>query len=457
MGNNMAEGQFQDGIVTGRLSFEAYVENFGELHPPLDHHEALVEADRCYFCYDAPCMQACPTSIDIPLFIRQIDTGNALGAAKTIFDQNILGGMCARVCPTETLCEEACVREAAEGKPVQIGRLQRYATDLAMARDEQFYVRAAPTGRKIAVVGAGPAGLACAHRLATKGHDVTVFDARPKPGGLNEYGIAAYKAVGDFAQEEVDYVTGIGGISIEGGQALGRDFSLSELAGRYDAVFLGLGLAGLNALRAEGEDVAGVENAVEYIAGLRQAEDLSTLPVGRRVVVIGGGMTAVDVAVQTKLLGAEEVTICYRRGPEQMNASEYEQELAAANGVTIRHWLQPRRVIAEGGRASGIELEYTVETDGRLSGTGRMLHLDADQIFKAIGQAFDAGPLNGSGASLGMENGRIRVDAEGRTSIAMVWAGGDCVAGGDDLTVSAVAQGRDAAESIHRALAGNVE
>ena len=222
----MAEGQFKEGIAGGRLSPAEYADNFSDLHPPLDHHEALVESDRCYFCYDAPCMQACPTSIDIPLFIREIATGNPLGSAKTIFDQNILGGMCARVCPTETLCEEVCVREVAEGKPVQIGRLQRYATDIAMGEGKQFYQRATPTGRKIAVVGAGPAGLAAAHRLARYGHDVTILEARPKSGGLNEFGIAAYKSTDNFAQAEVDYVTAIGGIAIENGKALGRDFHL---------------------------------------------------------------------------------------------------------------------------------------------------------------------------------------------------------------------------------------
>ena len=451
----MATGQFKEGIAAGRLDPSKYADNFSDLHPPLDHHEALVEADRCYFCYDAPCMHACPTAIDIPMFIRQIATGNPIGSAKTIFDQNIMGGMCARVCPTETLCEEVCVREVAEGKPVQIGRLQRYATDIAMAENRQFYERAAPTGRRIAVVGAGPAGLACAHRLSMHGHDVTIYEAKPKPGGLNEYGIAAYKTVDGFAQAEVDYVTGIGGITIENGKALGRDFSLEALTGKYDAVFLGTGLSGVNALGAAGEEAPGVENAVEFIAELRQAPDLASLPVGRRVVVIGGGMTAIDAAIQSKLLGAEEVTICYRRGRERMNASEYEQELAAANGVIIRHWLQPKRVVAEAGKVSAIELEYTTEKDGRLVPTGETLTLPADQVFKAIGQNFDAAPLNGSGSHLAMEKGRIKVDAEGRTSLAMVWAGGDCIAGGDDLTVSAVAQGRDAAESIHRALASN--
>ncbi len=452
----MAEGQLREGIAAGRLPSDAYSTNFADLHPPLDEHEARVEADRCYFCYDAPCMQACPTSIDIPLFIRQIATGNPLGSAKTIFDQNILGGMCARVCPTEELCEEVCVRETAEGKPVQIGRLQRYATDVAMERSKQFYQRAALTGRRVAIVGAGPAGLSAAHRLAMHGHDVTIFEAKPKPGGLNEYGIAAYKTPEGFAQAEVDYITAIGGISIVNDKALGRDIHLAELVDGYDAVFLGMGLGGVNALRADGEDTPGVSNAVDFIAELRQASDLASLPVGRRVVVIGGGMTAIDAAVQSKLLGAHEVTIAYRRGKDDMNASEWEQDLAASKGVVIRHNVRPVRVLSDAGRVTGIEFEYTSLGEAGLVGTGETFIVPCDQVFKAIGQTFIAGALNGSGAAVELVNGRIRVDDEGRTSMPKVWAGGDCVVDArEDLTVSAVAAGRDAAESIHRALTAN--
>ncbi|MFS8114364.1 NAD(P)-dependent oxidoreductase [Rhizobium jaguaris] len=441
-------GRLETGIHNGRLTPAEYDANFSDLHPRLNDHEALVASDRCYFCYDAPCMTACPTSIDIPMFIRQISTGNPIGSAKTIFDQNILGGMCARVCPTEQLCEQACVRNTAEERPVEIGRLQRYATDAAMDANKQFYARAASTGKKIAVVGAGPAGLASAHRLAVKGHDVTIFDAREKAGGLNEYGIATYKTVDDFAQKEVDYVLAIGGIEVKNGQALGRDFSLADLSSQYDAVFLGLGLAGVNALRAEGENLDGVADAVGYIADLRQAKDKADIAVGRRVVVLGGGMTAIDAAVQAKLLGAEEVTICYRRGKEHMNASEYEQDLAASKGVIIRHWLAPKRILDKDGKVAGIEVEYTELRDGKLTGTGDTGVIAADQIFKAIGQTFEASGLG----ALCMESGRIAIDGEGRTSLDGVWAGGDCVLGGDDLTVSAVAQGRDAAESINRAL-----
>ena len=438
----MADGARMDGIAGGRLDPENYRAGFSDLHPPLSHHEALVEADRCYFCYDAPCVTACPTSIDIPLFIRQIGTGNPLGSAKTIFDQNIFGGMCARVCPTETLCEEACVREAAEGKPVRIGLLQRHATDRAMAEGKQFYQRGAPTGKSVAIVGAGPAGLACAHRLAMKGHSVEIFDARAKAGGLNEYGVAAYKTVDGFAQAEVDYITAIGGITIHHGKALDRDVILADLADKHDAVFLAMGLGGVNSL--DGMDLAaeGLGDAVGWIAQLRQAQDLAQVPVGRRVVVIGGGMTAIDAGVQAKGLGAEEVTICYRGPRERMKASRYEQELAQTRGVTLRFEMRPRRMITEDERVTAMEFERGGET----------VIIACDQIFQAIGQTLEAALLTGSAQRIELVGGRIKVDGEGRTTCPKIWAGGDCAAAGDDLTVTAVAQGRDAAESIHRAI-----
>ena len=439
-------GTRAEGIAAGRLNAATLAENFGDLHPPLDGHEAMVAADRCYFCYDAPCITACPTSIDIPLFIRQIASGQPEAAAKTIFDQNILGGMCARVCPTETLCEEACVREAAEGKPVEIGRLQRHATDALMARQGHPYARAAESGKTIAVVGAGPAGLACAHRLALHGHTVTLFDARPKGGGLNEFGIAAYKTVDGFAQAELDWLLSIGGITVTYGKALGRDISLDDLIAQHDAVFLGLGLAGVNALSIEGADKDGVGAAVDFIADLRQSTDLTSLPVGRRVVVIGGGMTAVDAAVQSRLLGADEVTMVYRRGPEAMGASQFEQDLATSRGVRIIFNAQPVS-IGGNGAAADITFAYTVNGPSGLEATGETFTLQADQVLRAIGQTLDGAP-----ADLALEGGKIKVDATGRTSHPKVWAGGDCASGGEDLTVTAVAEGRDAAEAIHAAL-----
>jgi dihydropyrimidine dehydrogenase (NAD+) subunit PreT len=435
----MADRRFAKGIIAGRLDAPELDRNFSDLHPPLDRHEALVESDRCYFCHDAPCMNACPTSIDIPLFIREISAGNPLGAAKTIFDQNIFGGMCARVCPTETLCEEVCVREVAEGKPVKIGQLQRYATDTAMREQKQFFQRAAATGKKIAVVGAGPAGLACAHRLAMHGHEVEVFEARQKSGGLNEYGIASYKTTGGFAQAEVDYILAIGGIKVRHGKALGKDVKLDELASKYDAVFLGMGLAGVNALGNADSEATGSDDAVEWIAALRQATDVGRVPVGRRVVVIGGGMTAIDAAVQARALGADEVTVCYRGPQDRMKASVYEQDIAKSRGVAIRYDMQPVKVHAASGSVSAMEFNRH----------GDKVLVECDQIFKAIGQK-----LAGETGPVALESGRIKVDNEGRTSHPKVWAGGDCVDAGDDLTVTAVAQGRDAAESIHAVLSG---
>jgi glutamate synthase (NADPH/NADH) small chain len=424
------------------LTPQDYARNFSDLHPPLDAHEARVEADRCYFCHDAPCITACPTSIDVPLFIRQIATGTAQAAAVTIFEQNILGGMCARVCPTETLCEEACVREAAEGKPVRIGRLQRHATDTLMAAGGHPFTRAAPTGRRVAVVGAGPAGLACAHRLAMKGHEVVIFDARPKPGGLNEFGIAAYKTPEGFAQAEVAWLLEIGGITLRAGTALGGEMTLAALRAEYDAVFLGIGLGGVNALGAPGEDKEGVEDATGFIAELRQSGDLGALPVGRDVVVIGGGMTAIDAAVQAKLLGALNVTLVYRRSRARMNASRFEQDLAASRGVRIITNASPVAVHGNGA-VREIEFEYT---DDDLTPTGERFRLAADQVLRAIGQTLDGADLPA------LEGRKIAVTGPGRTSLPGVWAGGDCAAGGDDLTVTAVAEGRDAAEDIHATL-----
>lgn len=439
----MTNSPFTPGVAPARLEPEAYEANFADLHAPLDAHEALVAADRCYFCHDAPCITACPTSIDIPLFIRQIATGTPEAAAQTIFDQNILGGMCARVCPTETLCEEACVREVAEGKPVLIGQLQRYATDTVMAAGVHPYERAAPTGKSVAVVGAGPAGLACAHRLAMYGHDVTIYDARPKGGGLNEYGIASYKTVDGFAAAEVDWLMQIGGITLETGKALGVDMTLDSLKAEFDAVFLGMGLAGVNALRAEGEDRDGVLDAVGFISDLRQAEDLADLPVGRNVVVIGGGMTAIDAAVQSKLLGAETVTILYRRGREAMPASGFEQDLAAAKGVRMIFNAMPVAVLGNG-TVTGLRAEYTKPDGKSLTGTGETFEIPADQVLKAIGQSLEGAP-----EAVTLEGRKIAVTGAGRTSVDGVWAGGDCASGGEDLTVTAVAEGRDAAEDIH--------
>lgn len=438
----MSQDAFTPGIVAGRLAAESYADQFSDLHPALDAHEAVVAADRCYFCHDAPCITACPTDIDIPLFIRQIATGTPDAAAKTILSQNIMGGMCARVCPTEELCEEVCVREVAEGKPVLIGQLQRYATDHLQASGAHPFERADSTGKTVAVIGAGPAGLSCAHRLAMLGHDVVVHDVRDKPGGLNEFGIATYKTPDGFAQAEVDWLLKIGGIQMVYGKGLGQGLTLAEAQETYDAVFLAIGLGGVNGLHADGADKDGVLDAVDFIADLRQASDVASVPIGRDVVVIGGGMTAVDAAVQAKLLGALNVTLAYRRGRDRMNASVFEQDLAASKGVRIMTHAVPKTVIGNGA-VREIEFDYVNDA---MEPTGQTVRLAADQVFKAIGQTLQAEGLPN------VASGKITVDAQGRTSVAGVWAGGDCASGGDDLTVTAVAEGRDAAMDIHATL-----
>ncbi len=427
-------------IRSGRLSKSEVDDNFSDLHPALTQSEALIEADRCYFCYDAPCTTACPTSIDIPTFIRQIRSDNLLGSAHTILRENIFGGLCARVCPTEILCEEACVRNAHEEKPVEIGLLQRHATDPVIEHSTQLFERAPSSGKKIAVVGAGPAGLSCAHRLAVLGHDVVVFNRHDKPGGLNEYGIAAYKATGNFAQSEIDYILSIGGIELQNNLSLGIDITLAELRDDYDAVFLGTGLALSKDLDIGGDDLQGVVNAIDYIADLRQSADKSSLPVGRDIVVIGGGMTAIDIAVQSKLLGARQVHLVYRRGPEQMGASVFEQSLAQTSGVVIHHWASPEQILGSE-FVTGVEFSVANRTEG--------MHLDADIVFKAIGQQIDT-RLD----SLATDRGRIIVDNHQKTSLDGVWAGGDCVADGENLTVSATQHGKIAAIDIDQSLRG---
>jgi dihydropyrimidine dehydrogenase (NAD+) subunit PreT len=438
-------------VRPGRLSEEDFARNFADAHPPLTKAQALIEAERCYYCYDAPCVAACPTGIDIPSFIRRIGEDNLRGAAKAILEANVFGGICARVCPTEVLCEQACVRHTNEDKPVEIGLLQRYSTDAYFAAPgTPLFRRDAPTGKRIAVVGAGPAGLSCAHRAAMLGHDVTVFEARPKPGGLNEYGLATYKTVDGFAQKEIDWLLSIGGIEVRYGEAIGEQVTLGELVQRYDAVFLGLGLGGVNAIGLTAERTDGVGNAVEFIAGLRQAGSVAAVPVGRRVVVIGGGMTAVDAAVQSRLLGAEEVTIVYRRDEARMPASGYERDWAHRNGVTIRTWSVLESLDGDAGHVEGATFAAVHEVAGKLEGTGKRWRIAADTVLKAIGQTLVLAYRDL--ATLNLRGGRIVVDGEGRTSLAHVWAGGDCTYGGRDLTVEAVEHGKIAAHSIDRDL-----
>ena len=441
-------------IACGRLSLAEYAKNFSDVHPPLTPVQARLEADRCYYCFDAPCIAACPTGIDIPSFIARIAQDNLRGAAHAILEQNIMGGMCARVCPTEVLCEQACVRDTSETKPVEIGLLQRHATDAYFTNPgKPLFTRAAASGRTVAVVGAGPAGLSCAHRLAMLGHAVVLFDEKPKLGGLNEYGIASYKTIDGFAQKEIDWLLSIGGIEVKTGNRLGRDIYLNALVRDFDAVFLGLGLTGVNALGIPEPATAPVRAAVDFIAELRQAASPADVAVGRKVVVIGGGMTAVDAAVQSRLLGAEDVTIVYRRGPESMSASAYEQEWAQTNGVRIKHWGAPKEVLFADGCVSGVRFVRTRVEANQLIETGEEFTLEADVVLKAIGQTFEM-ELEDESESirLTLKSGRLATDADGQTSHPTVWAGGDCRYGGRDLTVEAVEHGKRSAIAIDRRL-----
>lgn len=440
-------------IQSNRLHDQEIVNNFEDIAPLLTQKEVLVASERCLFCYDAPCIKACPTAIDIPLFIRKINTDNAHGAAKEILSANILGGSCARVCPTETLCEEACVRNTNESAPVSIGRLQRYAVEHLDPEMGYPFTRAPETGRNVAVVGAGPAGLACAHRLAREGHQITIFEAAAKPGGLNEYGIAQYKLVNNYAQDEVAFVLQIGGIEIQYQTELGTDVTLDHLREKYDGVFIGAGIGDVNALNITGEEYPGVEDAVDYISQLRQTEKLANLPVGRRIVVVGAGMTAIDIAVQSKKLGAEEVTMVYRRDRSAMGASVHEQELAQKHGVRFIFNAQPSKIVGTEDGISAMEFKRThLNSAGKLVSSDKTTSVPCDVVFKAIGQKLANTSLTGNVLIPTIDKrGRIAVDEHFQTSLKGVYAGGDCI-DGKDLVVEAVDHGNKAALAMHQML-----
>jgi glutamate synthase (NADPH/NADH) small chain len=445
-------------IRNKRLGDSEYAANFADIHPPFETKDAaLVDANRCLYCYDAPCTKSCPTGIDVPKFIKQIVTGNLKGSALTILGSNIMGGGCSRVCPVEKLCEGACVYHLMEETPIPIARLQRYPTEKAIYEKWPLFQRSAPTGKKVAIIGAGPSGLSAAHSLAREGVDVTIYEKEARGGGLMTYGVAAYKVTPEFCAAELEYILSIGGIRIEYEQELGRNIHLATLREQFDAVYLAFGVGLARQLDIPGEHLEGVVDALRFIYSIR-ANDFSAVPVGDKVAVIGMGMTAIDAATQARRLGAKEVTLVYRRTEAEMPCTRSELDLAKLDGCTIRWLAAPKTITGDNGKVSRLvcsEMELgPPDTSNRRSpvDTGRTFTLDVDMVIKAAGQI----PFEQLVGAEGLEhkNGRIAVNTNApgpvtatATNIPGVFAGGDNVNGGKEV-VDAVQAGKDAAVAI---------
>ena len=434
-----------------RLTEPQYAANFSDIHPTFETKDgAVVEANRCLFCYDAPCMKSCPTSIDVPMFIRQITTENVKGSAKTIFESNILGAGCSRVCPVEKLCEGACVYNLMGEKPIEIARLQRYATEKAIEENWQLFERSPSVSKRVAIVGAGPAGLSCAHVLARQGVDVVIFEREKRGGGLMTYGVAGYKVTKEFCEDEVNYITSIGGIEIQYEKTLGKDVFLDDLQRDFDAVFLGIGVGLARPLSIEGENLAGVVNALEFIYDIR-TRPLSKIAVGDKVAVIGLGMTAIDAATQAKRLGATEVTIVYRRTEDEKPCTDVEVDIARLDGVNFVFLASPKEIVGSRGHVKKLICEKMRLGDTDESGrraptpTGELIALDVDMVIKAAGQMpFESLVRD---ANLTHNHGKIVVEKDGSTNLKGVFAGGDAVNGGREV-VDAVQAGKVGAAGI---------
>lgn len=438
-------------ISNNRLSAEQYEKNFSDIHPPFENKTAAqVEANRCLFCYDAPCTKSCPTSIDVPKFIKQIASDNIKGSAHTIFSSNIMGAGCAKVCPVEKLCEGACVYNLLEEEPIPIARLQRYSTEKAMENHWKLFDRKPSTGKKVAIVGAGPAGLSCAHVLSRAGVDVTIFEKESKGGGLMTYGIAAYKVTPAFCEAEVNYITSIGGIDIKYNQELGKNISLADLQRDYDAVYLGIGVGVARQLDIPGEEMEGVIDAIGFIYDIR-AKGYPVVPVGDKVAVIGMGMTAIDAATQAKRLGAKEVTLVYRRTEAEKPCTDVELDIAKLDGCEVIWLAAPKEVKGENNKVTQLVCSVMTlgapDASGRRSpvDTGQTFILNVDMVIKAAGQVPFEELVSKSG--INNKNGKIVIDNNCSTNIKGVFAGGDAVNGGKEV-VDAAQAGKDGAKAI---------
>lgn len=438
-----------------KLPAEQIEKNFADIHPPLTQAQALEEGSRCLFCMDAPCIKACPTGIDVPQFIHQILTKNLKGSARTILDANILGHSCGRVCPTAVLCEGACVLNREGKRPVSIGRLQRHAVDHVLDNKIRLYQPGPKNGKKVACIGGGPASLACAAELRRRGYQAVIYDAHKDPGGLNTYGIAAYKMRAKEAIREVGMVRDLG-VEFKSGVEIGKKVKLADLEKKYDAIFLGFGLGATDKLGIPGEELAGCQDALTFIEETK-TKKLPSVKVGRRVAVIGGGNTAIDVVTAAKRLGAETVYMVYRRGLEEMSAFEYEIELAKQDAITFVLNAVPVRIVGDKrGRVTALECVRTISggKKGKLKSIpGSEFTLEVDQVIKALGQKKRMDQFK-QVRGIQWKNGCVVVDAKTmRTGNKKYYAGGDCVNGGGEV-VDAVAHGKRAALGIDAALGG---
>jgi glutamate synthase (NADPH/NADH) small chain len=440
-----------------KLSTQQLEENFADINPPLSPAQALEEGSRCLFCHDAPCIKACPTGIDVPQFIRQILSGNLRGSARTILDANILGQSCARVCPTSVLCEGVCVLNLEGKKPVEIGKLQRYAVDPIVAGCIDLFEAGAPNGYRVALIGGGPASLSCAFELRRRGYTTVIYDSNPQPGGLDTYGIAAYKMRAQDVQNEIDMLRRLG-VEIKNGVTVGKDVSREQLEGEFDAIFIGIGLGQTDDLRIEGENLRGCRDAISFIEETK-GKRLDEVEMAARIAVIGGGNTAIDVVTAARRLGARDVYMVYRRSREEMSAFDYEFELAQQDNVMFLWQAAPVRIINDGsGQVAGLECIRTMRAGKDSSGResfapvpGSEFRLDVGMVIKALGQKRKTDFLSAI-PGLTLSRGQVQVNpATMITDNPRYFAGGDCVNGGGEV-VDAVAHGKKAALGIHEAL-----